>query len=73
MSLTVADDGRGIPWAARETLFQPFSASSRADGSGLGLAIARELMHAHGGEIQLVETGETGTVFRLDLPARARG
>ncbi len=69
-SLTVSDDGPGIPWTARETLFQPFAASSKASGSGLGLAIAREVMHAHGGEIQLLTTGPRGTAFRLDLPTR---
>src|SRR3546814_14286085 len=55
ISLAVTDDGPGIPGKARERLFQPFVGSGKADGSGLGLAIARERMHAHGGEIQLVE------------------
>ncbi len=73
VSLTVADDGPGLPAKARERLFQPFSGSAKAAGSGLGLAIARELLHAHGGEISLVETGPEGTVFRLDLPLRTNG
>jgi signal transduction histidine kinase len=51
-------------------LFQPFSGSTRKGGTGLGLTIARDLVRAHGGDIALVETGDSGTVFRLDLPDR---
>ena len=70
--IDVADDGTGIPPRARERLFQPFSGSTREGGSGLGLVIAREIISAHGGELTLVETGENGTTFRIDLPARAQ-
>ena len=43
-------------------------AAGSGEGSGLGLAIARETMRLHGGDIELVETGATGTRFRLTLP-----
>ncbi|PHS23834.1 MAG: histidine kinase [Robiginitomaculum sp.] len=68
IALTLADTGNGIPEALREHLFKPFSASTRKDGSGLGLAIARELARAHGGDVSLVRTGNSGTVFELVLP-----
>ena len=42
--------------------------SARMGGSGLGLAISRELIQAHGGELVLVSTGETGTRFRITIP-----
>lgn len=67
--IDVADDGPGLSDAARKSLFEPFAGSTRRGGSGLGLAIAREIMTAHGGTIDLVGTGPTGTVFRLTLPA----
>ena len=70
VAITVADNGPGLPTRARERLFRPFAGSVKASGSGLGLAIARELMHAHGGEISLAESNAQGTVFRLDLPLR---
>ena len=70
--IDIADDGVGIPPRARERLFQPFSGSTREGGSGLGLVIAREIISAHGGELTLAETGENGTTFRIDLPARAQ-
>ena len=67
--IEVADDGPGIAEAAREKLFRPFVGSQRPGGTGLGLAIAREIMEAHGGDIELIETGPAGTIFRLDLPS----
>ena len=65
--LNIADDGPGLPDAVRAELFRPFAGSRRRGGTGLGLAIVRDLMVAHGGEIELVETGATGTTFRLIL------
>lgn len=69
VAVTVADDGPGLPPRARDNLFQPFSGSARAGGIGLGLPIAREIVRALGGDLVLVETGASGTVFRLTLPA----
>jgi signal transduction histidine kinase len=66
--LTVADNGPGLAPRARENLFQPFAGSARAGGTGLGLAIAREIARAHGGDLRLVESTGSGTVFALDLP-----
>jgi signal transduction histidine kinase len=67
--VTIADDGPGLPERARTNLFQPFAASARKGGTGLGLAIARELAKGHGGDLTLVSTGPSGTVFELRLPA----
>jgi signal transduction histidine kinase len=66
----VSDDGPGISPIVRERLFLPFAGSGRSHGTGLGLAIAREIVAAHGGAIDLVETGARGTTFRVELPLR---
>lgn len=71
--IEVSDNGPGLPQKVRENLFQAFSGSGRAGGTGLGLAIARDLMRAHGGDIELAKTSDTGSVFRLRLPADDRG
>jgi signal transduction histidine kinase len=68
--IELADTGKGIPAAAQEHLFEAFSGSTRPGGTGLGLPIAREIMRAHGGDIELAQTGAGGTVFRLTLPRR---
>ena len=73
IAIDIADDGPGLPPKAQDNLFRPFFGSARPGGSGLGLAIARELARAHGGELTLVSTTGTGTVFRLTLPAAAAG
>jgi signal transduction histidine kinase len=65
--IDIADDGPGLPDTIRRDLFRPFAGSRRRGGAGLGLAIVRDLMVAHGGDIILLTTGETGTTFRLTL------
>ena len=66
--IDIADDGPGIPAAIQARLFQPFAGSARAGGSGLGLAIARELARAHGGDVLLIKSDESGTQFRVRIP-----
>lgn len=66
--IDVGDDGPGIPETVRRRLFQPFAGSGRDGGSGLGLVICREIVVAHGGALNLLRTGATGTTFRLELP-----
>lgn len=70
IAIDVADNGPGLSPRAQRHLFQPFFGSARSGGSGLGLAIARDLMRAHGGEIELARTDARGTCFRLTLPLR---
>jgi C4-dicarboxylate-specific signal transduction histidine kinase len=63
--LVVADNGPGVPAAARDRLFEPFS-SGKASGMGLGLAVSRAIAEAHGGSLDapVSEHGE----FHLILP-----
>jgi len=68
--IDIADNGRGIPEKIRERLFQPFAGTTRVGGSGLGLAIARDLAHAHGGDVVLLKSDATGTQFRVTIPDR---
>jgi signal transduction histidine kinase len=70
VSITIADNGPGIPASFRARLFQPFAAPLKPSGSGLGLAITRDLARLHGGEASLVESGQGGATFRIDIPDR---
>ncbi|UPH72592.1 HAMP domain-containing histidine kinase [Abyssibius alkaniclasticus] len=65
----LTDTGPGLPLRTRDKLFRPFEGSARKGGTGLGLAIAAELSRNHGGTLELIETGASGTTFRLSLPA----
>ncbi|WP_045875453.1 HAMP domain-containing sensor histidine kinase [Pseudofrankia sp. DC12] len=77
LRLTVADDGPGMPAAARARAFERFrtdlarSRAVRADrrGNGLGLAVVHALVAADGGQVRLVETESGGLLVALDLPA----
>jgi len=66
--IVVQDTGPGLPKKAREHLFQPFQGGARKGGIGLGLAIAADLVRGHGGRLDLVTTGESGTQFEITLP-----
>lgn len=57
------DNGPGIAEEVRGKLFEPF-VTGKADGTGLGLAISRRLLRDMGGDLLLVRTGPTGTMFR---------
>ena len=72
VSIRILDNGRGIPDSVQPKLFQPFAASTRSAGTGLGLAIARDLARAHGGDVVLESTDQSGTCFRVDIPDRGK-
>jgi signal transduction histidine kinase len=73
VQITVHDSGPGIPPDALPHLFDRFfrgdHARSRDDGgSGLGLTIAKQLAHAHGGDLTANNHPQGGAVFTLTLP-----
>lgn len=64
----VEDTGPGLPPKAISNLFTAFKGSTRAGGTGLGLAIAQELVKAHSGTIELVDSDGGHTVFAVTIP-----
>jgi signal transduction histidine kinase len=76
VELTVADDGPGIPAAARERVFERFARLDEgrardAGGTGLGLAIVRQVVVAHGGSVTV--DGVLGARFLISLPGSVSG
>ena len=68
MMLQVTDQGRGIPDAIKERLFEPF-VTTKAGGSGLGLSIVHRAVEAHHGFILVDGNGTgAGTRFTVILP-----
>ena len=67
LTLTVTDEGGGIPPEVRPHLFEP-GHSGRPGGSGLGLAISRLLARQIGATLALDSTGPGGTTFSLTVP-----
>ena len=65
--ISIDDDGPGIPEAAREDAFKPFTSLS-GGGTGLGLAIARDIARAHGGDVFLEDSPLGGLRARIRVP-----
>ncbi len=63
----VADEGAGIPAAARGRIFDPFF-TTKDKGLGLGLAICHRILEEHRGAIQVESTEGRGTVVTCFLP-----
>jgi len=67
--LQVADDGEGIDPDSLERIFDPFyTTKGVGEGTGLGLSISYEIVHRHGGEIEVESTLGKGTTFSVELP-----
>lgn len=64
--IDVVDSGRGIPIEVLERLFTPFY-TTKARGTGLGLAMSRRIAESHGGDVEVLRTGEGGTTMRLSV------
>ena len=73
VTITVQDDGQGIPAADLPKLFKPFGrASVQSTGgeksTGLGLAIVRRIVEGHGGRVWLESEVGKGSTFSFTLP-----
>ncbi|MCZ4296485.1 PAS domain S-box protein [Henriciella marina] len=64
--VSIEDNGPGIDREVSEHLFRPL-ASSKSTGMGLGLSICRTIVEAHGGTIEAMPAGDTGTRFAFTL------
>lgn len=74
LTVTVDDDGPGIPAHQRDEVFKPFlrlddARNQDEGGTGLGLAIARDIARSHGGDITLADSpmGGLRAVVRIPL------
>ena len=73
LTVTVDDDGPGIPPAMREEVFKPFlrlddARNQDEGGTGLGLAIARDIARSHGGDITLGDSPLGGLRATVRVP-----
>jgi two-component system, OmpR family, osmolarity sensor histidine kinase EnvZ len=73
LTVTIDDDGPGIPPHLREDVFKPFlrlddARNQDEGGTGLGLAIARDIARSHGGDITLGESPLGGLRATVRVP-----
>jgi signal transduction histidine kinase/ActR/RegA family two-component response regulator len=70
IQVRVRDTGEGMDNAVCERIFEPFfTTKKRGAGSGLGLATVRDIVTAHGGEIDVSATKGAGSTFRIRFPS----
>jgi signal transduction histidine kinase len=68
VSITVKDNGGGIPEKIKEKIFQPFfTTKPTGQGTGLGLSLSYDIIKAHGGEIKVESKEGEGTEFIIQL------
>ena len=73
VELTVADTGVGIPGAQLGSVFERFHRvqgqnGRSVEGTGIGLSLVKELVHLHGGSINVDSAEGAGTTFTLSIP-----
>jgi PAS domain S-box-containing protein len=66
--IAVSDQGSGIPPEVLKNIGKPFL-TTKDNGTGLGLAVSYNIVHRHGGTIN-IETGTEGTTFVIKLPLK---
>jgi len=71
VTISILDDGPGIPKSALPKVFEPFYSTKR-EGNGLGLAVSKRFVNEHGGHIQARNREEGGACFEITLPWRPR-
>jgi len=78
VTVTVDDDGAGLPEEELERVFKPFyrverSRSRDTGGTGLGLPVARTVFRSHGGDVILSNRSEGGLRATVTLPRQTGG
>ena len=68
LSIELSDSGGGVPVQLRERVFEPFFTTKPLGiGTGLGLPLARDIVHRHGGVLEIRERGAQ-SLFVMELP-----
>jgi signal transduction histidine kinase len=69
VTITVKDNGSGIPEKIKEKIFQPFfTTKPTGEGTGLGLSLSYDIVKAHRGEIKVETVEGIGSEFIIHLP-----
>jgi two-component system, NtrC family, nitrogen regulation sensor histidine kinase NtrY len=66
VTLSVSDNGPGVPEDQLEEIFVPFF-TTKSEGAGIGLTLSRQIALAHGGRLTARRTSHKGTTFDLVL------
>jgi signal transduction histidine kinase len=70
-TISVSDNGPGIPREARDRVFQPFF-TTKSQGTGLGLALVQKIVVTHNGRVVAVQAPGGGACIVITLPLAER-
>lgn len=68
VTLSISDNGPGIPKSQKEKVFEPFY-TTKSQGTGLGLAVVKAVVKAHRGGFEL-NSSSKGVEARINLPVQ---
>ncbi len=71
IEIRISDNGNGISQKAQDKIFQPFyTTKPTGEGTGLGLSLSYDIVKAHGGELNLLNSAadQEGAEFLVQLP-----
>jgi two-component system, OmpR family, phosphate regulon sensor histidine kinase PhoR len=76
ITLSISDEGAGIPGADLPRIFERFYRADKARGreigsTGLGLSIVKHIAHLHGGDVSAESESGKGTTICVSLPVRS--
>lgn len=67
VTVSVADDGAGVPSSYKRKVFDPYFSTKKA-GTGLGLAIVSSIISDHRGQVMIADNKPIGTIVSFQLP-----
>lgn len=68
VTISIKDNGLGIPESLLEKIFEPFMTHGKKDGTGLGLTISKKIVESHSGQIYVESNLGEGAIFNITLP-----
>lgn len=73
ITVTVEDEGTGIPEDVMPRIMDPFFTTKRdSGGTGLGLSVSSNIIKEHGGKIEVQSETERGSTFLIHLPVKEK-
>ena len=63
----ISDDGEGIESDSAQHIFDPFF-TTKSNGTGLGLAICRQELEEWGASLDIIQSNQQGSQFKIALP-----
>ncbi|HBD94442.1 MAG: hypothetical protein A2015_06580 [Spirochaetes bacterium GWF1_31_7] len=67
VEIFITDDGKGVDPTVKTEIFRPFY-TTKMEGTGLGLSISKEILNCYFGQLELYQSSDSGTIFKITLP-----